>query len=339
MSIKDFISQSLSGKYLFITGATGFFGKNILKYLQKNQIKLGKITILTRNIEKFRTLNPELADISNLGYIERDIATFADDENTNYDYIIHAATSVVEKTASARLLNEIITGTKNILDFAGKCKAKSVVNVSSGAVYGDIDTCTAVTEDQTNMPSLEKKSSSYGIGKLVAEHYSYLYANDQMKVTSLRCFCFGGGYLDMEHYVLGHFIKQATKNEDIVVQAGNGIYRSYLAIEDLVEAILYTMIKANERESNYEVYNVGSDAAITIPELAKVVCHTLNSKSKVTYPNLENRQISYYVPNVDKIRKIGLPMSSGLEDIILDVQKYYLSQMSLRALREQCVAT
>ncbi len=324
MLIKDFISQNLSGKNLFITGSTGFFGKNILNYLQKNQIKLGKITILTRNIEKFKTLNPNLATTPNLGYIEQDISTFASDESACYDYVIHAATSVVEKTHSTKLLGEIIDGTKNILDYAKECGAKSVVNISSGAVYGDIVTCAPVIEDLTNMPKLEKNSSSYGIGKLTAEHYSYLYANDQMKVTSLRCFCFGGEYLDMEHYVLGHFIKQAIKNEDIVVQAGSGIYRSYLATEDLVEAILYTMIKANERETNYEVYNVGSDAAITIPKLAQLVCRTLNSNSKVTYPNLGNKQISYYVPNVDKIRKTGLKMSSKLEDIILDIQKYYL---------------
>lgn len=329
MSIKNFISQNLLDKHLFITGATGFFGKNILNYLHTNQIKPGKITILTRNIQKFRTLHPDLAGISNLEYIEQDISTLDYDEGACYDYIIHAATSVVEKTPSAKLLGEIIIGTKNILDYAKKCNAKSVVNISSGAVYGDISDCVAATECSINIPKIESNSSSYGIGKLVSEHYSYLYANDLMKVTSLRCFCFGGEYLDMEHYVLGNFIKQAIKNEGIIVQAGKGIYRSYLATEDLVEAILYTMIKANDRESNYEVYNVGSDEAIAIPELAKVVCHTLNSQSQVICPNLDKPQVSYYVPNIDKIRKTGLKISSNLAEIILKIQKYYLSRVSL----------
>ncbi|MCC2644752.1 MAG: NAD-dependent epimerase/dehydratase [Burkholderiales bacterium] len=271
-------------------------------------------------------LCPDLNNTLNLEYIEQNISLPLNyTEGASYDFIIHAATGVVEKTPSIVLMEEIISGTKNILDYAKKCNVKSVINISSGAVYGDLSALVAATECLTNMPEVEKTSSSYGIGKLVSEHYSYLYANDLMKVTSLRCFCFGGEYLDMEHYVLGNFIKKAIKNEDIIVQAGKNIYRSYLATEDLVETILYTMIKANDRKSNYEVYNVGSDEAIAIPELAKFICRVLNSHSKIICPNLENKQVSYYVPNVDKIRKTGLEMPSKLADIILNVQKYYLA--------------
>ncbi|HLX55167.1 MAG TPA: NAD(P)-dependent oxidoreductase [Aquella sp.] len=328
MSLKNFISQSLLGKRLFITGGTGFIGKNILNYLHVNQVKLEKISVLTRNSQKFVNEYPDLVCNLNIECIEKDILSLNYD-GADYDYVIHASTSATEKTPSILLMDETVIGAKNILDYARKCKAKSVINLSSGAVYGDIDTYVKVTEDFIYMPKISRQSSSYGIGKLVSEHYSYLYATDKMKVTSLRCFCIGGEYLDLEYYVLGNFIKQATKNETITVQAGKGIYRSYLAAEDLVEATLYTMIKANERESDYEVYNIGSDEAIAISDLARAVCRVLNSKSQVTCPNLDDEKIFYYVPCVDKIRKTGLKMSSKLEDIILDVQKYYLSQMSL----------
>jgi nucleoside-diphosphate-sugar epimerase len=329
-NITKFITDKLTDKKVLISGGTGFIGRNILKYLYKNSIPLANVTVITRCKGRFLKNNPEFVKLSNLDYLETDICDLKY-THKQYDYVIHGATSAIDKTEAKQLFHEAIEGIKKILEFAVNAGATSVINLSSGAVYGSLTQCVPVHESLLTIPVIESKSSSYGLGKRVSEHYSYLYANDLMKVTSLRGFCFGGEYLDMEYYVLGNFIKQATNNENIIVQAGKGIYRSYLAIEDLVEAILYTMIKANDREANYEVYNVGSDEAIAIPELAHTVCQILNSQSKVVCPNLNDEQNIYYVPNVDKIRNTGLKMSSKLEDIILNVQKYYLSQMSLQA--------
>ena len=135
MQFKKYIQQQLDGKNLFISGGTGFFGKNILKYLQSNAIELNRVTVLTRDAQKFKSNYPELLNCSYLDFLEQDITKLSA-TGDKYDYVIHAATSVVEKVDSLRLVNEIIQGTRNILEFAAEAKACSVVNISSGAVYG-----------------------------------------------------------------------------------------------------------------------------------------------------------------------------------------------------------
>ena len=157
----------------------------------------------------------------------------------------------------------------------------------------------------------------------MAEHYSYLYATDYTKVTTLRCFCFGGEYLDASHYVLGYLIQQALANAEIIVQSGSRIYRSYLATDDLVEWILYLLVQAQVRKENYAVYNIGSDEALTIPQLAFKVVEVLNSNSKVICPNLANKEVSFYVPNIDKIRQLGISISVSLDEVIMQTAEFY----------------
>lgn len=324
MLLKNYLNENLSGKSLFITGGTGFFGKSIIDYLSKHEIKLGKLTILTRNIKNFKIANPEFNEVKipYLNFIEQDVQKLQYNNDT-YDYVIHAATSVVDKVDALQLVNEIIDGSKRVLDFASKANAKSFINVSSGAVYGKIKKLEPALESDLSTPSLESNSSSYALGKIISEYYSYLYANSSMKVTSLRCFCFAGAYLNPSVFAIGEFINKALKNEDVLVNSGSGVYRSYLSTCDLVEWMFYVLISSLHRVSNYEVYNVGSENAISLPELASFVIKTLNSKSNLLCPNIKNHGISYYVPNIDKIKQLGVESNYSLDQVIIDTADFY----------------
>lgn len=321
----NFFKGNLASKRIFITGGTGFFGKNLIKFLIDEEIKPELITILSRNPDNFKRANPEL--LTNwLTFISGDIQdlTF---NSFSYDYFIHAATSVVDQGSHTQLVSEIVNGTKQALDFAKQSKVQSFINISSGAVYGQIGTKEAVVEDELRKITIDNKASSYGLGKLLAEHYSYLYANKDMKVTSLRCFCFGGPYLDSKHYALGDFIDHAINNKEIVVQAGSGVYRSYLSTIDLARWIFTLLIQAQNRAIDYDLYNVGSDQTITIPELASKVVEVLNSKSIVKCPNNGHEAVSFYIPNISKAVKSGLLVNDSLESIIQTTATYYINKV------------
>lgn len=313
----------LAGKRIFITGGTGFFGKNLLKFLIEYQLSPSCVTILTRNERKFRQQYPDLCAVSWLNFEQADICDLRWN-NQEYDYFIHAATSVVNQADSATLFDEIVRGTKQALAFAKLAGVKSFINISSGAVYQLNTTLHGLSENAPLVTQLDSVKNTYALAKISSEHLAYLATQTRaLKVTTLRCFCFAGAYLEPSHFAIGEFVQKALNNEDIVVQAGAGIYRSYLAVTDLAQQIFEVLIVSTVRASDYEVYNVGSDNAISLPDLAHQVVAVLGSQSAVITPNLADTKLNYYAPNVTKLQTLLDNAPKSLDAIIVETADYY----------------
>jgi len=194
----------------------------------------------------------------------------------------------------------------------------------NGSYYDYVIHGAPVTENFPSLLQIEQINSTYGMAKLMAEHMSYLYANKyNLKITSLRCFAFGGNYLDKKHFALGDLINKVLNNEDVIVQAGGQVYRSYLSAYDLAEWIIHLLIEGETRSNNYEVYNVGSDIAISIPDLAHRINKVLNGNSSVSCPNLNNHIINYYIPNIEKVKSLGINIKYSLDEVIIQTANYY----------------
>ncbi len=313
----------LASKKIFITGGTGFLGKNLLKFLTDNDINPHNVTILTRNEKKFRQQFPELSNQEWLNFEQSDIRELQWN-NHEYDYFIHAATSVIDQADSGTLFDEIVIGTKQALIFAELAGVKSFINISSGAVYQTNFLLKGITENSPLVHQLDNYKNTYAIAKISGEHLAYLSThNKTMKVTTLRCFCFAGRYLESTHFAIGDFVQKALNHEDIIVQSGNGVYRSYLTGADLARQIFETLALSEIRANNYEVFNLGSDIAISLPDLAHKVVAVLGGKSKVTIPNINHTDINYYVPNVDKLQHLLNSDVRALDLIILETAQYY----------------
>lgn len=313
----------LAGKRIFITGGTGFFGKNLLKFLIEHQLSPSCVTILTRNELKFRQQYPDLCAVSWLNFEQADICDLRWN-NQEYDYFIHAATSVVNQADSATLFDEIVLGTKQALAFAKLAGVKSFINISSGAVYQLNTTLHGLSENAPLVTQLDSVKNTYALAKISSEHLAYLATQTSaLKVTTLRCFCFAGAYLEPSHFAIGEFVQKALNNEDIVVQAGAGIYRSYLAVTDLAQQIFEVLIVSTVRASNYEVYNLGSDNAISLPDLAHQVVAVLGSQSAVITPNLADAKLNYYAPNVNQLQTLLESKPKELSVIITETADYY----------------
>lgn len=315
----------LSGKRIFITGGTGFFGKNLLKFLIEHKINPQNVTILTRNEYKFRQQHPELSSPTWLSFEQSDIRQLSWN-NEEYDYFIHAATNVVNQADAATLFAEISIGTQLALEFAKAAQVKSFINISSGAVYQLNTTLCGLTEDSPLVSQIDDHKNTYALAKISGEHLAYLATQgNSMKVTTLRCFCFAGEYLEPSHFAIGEFVQKALKNEDIVVQSGAGMYRSYLSAADLAMQIFEVLILSTIRTSSYEVYNLGSDDAISLPDLAHKIVVVLGSQSKVITPNLAAAKVNYYVPNSTKLQVRLDNVTKSLDAIIAETAGYYRS--------------
>lgn len=277
----------MSAKKILITGGTGFFGKSILDYHRRHP--LGDLTVLSRSASSFIGRYPELS--SGIGFVDGDVRCF-DVGTDKYDIVIHAATPARVDVPDEEMRSIILDGTANAIRQAKKCGAKKFMMVSSGGVYGKGFTRPISEEDEPH------PYTAYGKAKLEAEQM----AVDSGLYTLLpRCFAFVGKYLDRNaHFAIGNFIRDALAGKDIVINGDGSPMRSYMYADDLVEWLFAIL----ERGESGCPYNVGSDLAISIYDLAYCVRNVLESKSKLIIKGRPVHGVSdYYVPRVDRAKR------------------------------------
>ena len=264
--------DDLRGQRLFITGGTGFFGCWLLEsFLWANDaLDLGaSVVVLTRRPHVFAQKAPHLAGHPALQLHQGDVRTFAYPEG-EFDAVIHAATDVERPGDDLSLFDSIVTGTRRTLEFARNAGAKRFLLTSSGAVYGRQPADLGhLSEEYAGAPDPASRRSAYGEGKRAAEMLCALHAEDgRLEPTIARCFAFVGPYLPLDvHFAAGNFIRDGLAGGPIRIAGDGTPYRSYLYAADLA-IWLWTILL---RGQPLRPYNVGSDAALSIAELAALV--------------------------------------------------------------------
>lgn len=311
--------------HLFITGATGFFGKALLPYLHSiYQTSLPGLTatILSRNPAAFQRDNPLIGSYSWLQFRQGDILDpISFQSSIEFTHILHAAT---DSTAGPTLtpiqrFSQIVDGTRNLLDFACDRRISRFLYISSGGVYGvQPSEMAKVAEDWPYSPDLSNPANAYGLAKRAAEHLCHLYAAAHgVEVVIARCFAFVGPAMPLDaHFAIGNFIRDALSQPVITVAGDGAAVRSYLEQSDLSQWLWVMLLQGSPSEA----YNVGSDQAITIAQLATLVRDLLAPEKEVrilgkTQPTGSR---SRYVPDITKARmKLGLDVKVSLTEAIV----------------------
>jgi nucleoside-diphosphate-sugar epimerase len=321
--------SEFSGKTIFITGGTGFIGKSMLDYFiyinQQKSIEF-KLIILSRNPVNFLKKYPKY-DIAIFEFVKGDIITFDFNVLPKADLIIHAATDADAKLNNEQpllMIDTIVEGTRNILDYAVRTKAAKVLYLSSGAIYGvQPYNMIGFTEDYTGGPDIRTTASAYSEAKRLAEQYCICYKKQyKLDISIARCFAFVGPYLPLDmHFAIGNFINNGLKGEDIIIK-GNGVpLRSYMYSADLIVWLLYVLVKGESGAA----YNVGSDVSFSIHEIANEVAKNFPSVSVqvIGQVNPTDRNQNY-VPNVGKIKNdLQVPNILGLSESIERTIKFH----------------
>ena len=316
--------RSLTGCRLFLTGATGFFGMWLLESLAYAHDTLGvsvSATILSRDPQAFARRVPHLAQHPAFSFVTGDVRDFKFPHG-HFDHVIHAA---AETTAGpvglspADMFSVISGGTQRVLDFAVRAAVGNVLLVSSGAVYGRQPSDMAlVPETWSGAPSLCDPASAYGEGKRVAELLCAI-AHRQcgLSVRIARCFAFVGPHLPLDaHFAIGNFIGDVLHRRHIHVGGDGTPWRSYLHAADLA-VWLWTILHEGH---NLCPYNVGSDQALTIKDLAqRVAAHARGPEAcmvKVARAPA-GADARRYVPEISRARShLGLEVRIGLDEAI-----------------------
>lgn len=260
--------------------------------------------ILSRDPDAFRAANPQFADVDGVKWIAGDVRDFTFPE-CRFDAIIHAATSAVTTISDEEQTSVILDGTRHVAEFAERCGCRKVLFTSSGAVYGPEEA--PVDETAPCHPA-----TAYGKGKLAAER---LLLELGLDVKIARCFAFTGPHLNRNiHFAIGNFMRDCLAGDDIVINGDGTPRRSYLYADDLVEWLFAIL----ERGEAGRPYNVGSDEAVSIRELAERVRSALGAKNGIVVKGApQGGPPSVYVPVVERAREeLGLDVRIGLEEAI-----------------------
>lgn len=324
--------SSLAGQRLFITGGTGFFGLwllSALRVLRSQGIEV-QACVLSRNPASFLARHPQFRDQPWLNFLSGNVRDFEIPER-RFDLILHAATetSMTAHADPARMFDDIVLGTRRVLQMARSSGVRRILLISSGAVYGtQPPEITHQPDDSLMACNPLLATSAYGEGKRVMELMGAMLQLDTgIECLSARCFAFCGPGLPLDgHFAIGNFIRDALHGNQITVQGDGSPKRSYLYGADLAIWLLYLLIRGQSGTS----YNVGSDDALSIKELAYAIRDLLapNTPIKVMQATKCINQIGIsYVPSISRARSIGCrPWTSLTESLTLTAKFHRSSQ-------------
>jgi nucleoside-diphosphate-sugar epimerase len=301
--------DEMRNQRLFISGGTGFFGSWLLSsFLHANRALAlnATATVLSRHPEHFATRVPHLANHPAITLLEGDIRTFPMPSGS-FDFVIHAATDVVTIATDVPPLDRytaIADGTARMLDFAATHNTRKFLLTSSGAVYGkQPSTLSHVPEDYAGAPNALFPASAYGEGKRASELMCALYAQQSaIEFKIARCYALAGPCLPLDsHFAFANFIRDAMRGDTIQIAGDGTTIRSYLYAADL--AIWLWTILFNGPSMG--AFNVGSEEAISIIDLARLTASILNPKIPIHIAQrpLDGAPALRYVPSTRRAQQ------------------------------------
>lgn len=266
----------LNNKTIFVTGAAGFIGSNLVKRLFADA--KGATIIGIDNMNDYydvslkdyhlNELNTTVPEGTTWKFVKGDIA-----DKATIDQIFEAykPAVVVNLAAQAGVRYSItnpdayiqsnLIGFYNILEACRHYPVEHLVYASSSSVYGSNKKVPYSTDDKVDNPvslyAATKKSN-----ELMAHAYSKLY---DIPSTGLRFFTVYGpaGRPDMAYF---GFTNKLVKGDTIQIFNYGNCMRDFTYVDDIVEGVVRIMQGAPSRQTGedglplppYAVYNIGN---------------------------------------------------------------------------------
>ena len=282
-----------------ITGGAGFIGSHLCKKILKEGHKVICIdNLFTGSLNNIS----ELINHKNFQFVDHDITYPFYESSIDEIYNLACPASPIHYQRNPiKTIKTCTLGVINMLGLAKKNNAK-ILQASTSEVYGD-PKIHPQKENYNGNVNLLGTRACYDEGKRCSETlFMDYYRSHDLKIKIIRIFnTYGPNMAVGDGRVVSNFINQAINNQDITIY-GNGCQtRSFMYIDDLINA----MVKMMETSENIiGPINLGNPNEITIKNLAEMVIKLTKSKSKVIFKSLPNDDPKRRNPNITKANKI-----------------------------------
>ncbi len=306
---------SLENKTVFVTGAAGFIGANLVMELLKTVQNMHIIGIDNCNdyydvsLKEYRLSEIEklAAQCSGIKW-EFQKGNIADKAWMDALFMKYKPAVVVNLAAQAGVRYSIdhpdvyieanIIGFYNILEACRHYPVEHLVYASSSSVYGSNKKVPYSTDDKVDNPvslyAATKKSN-----ELLAHAYSKLY---NIPTTGLRFFTVYGpaGRPDMAYF---GFTNKLLKGEIIEIFNYGNCKRDFTYVDDIVEGVKRVMMHAPEKRDGedglpippYAIYNIGNNNPENLLDFVQILSEEL-VHAKVLPPDYDFEAHKKLVP-------------------------------------------
>ena len=261
----------------FVTGGAGFIGSNLVDRLLKDGHEVIAYDNFSTGLREFL----KDATLSNkFRLIEGDTL---DEEKlkkamAGCGLVFHLAANADVRFGTEhprKDLEQNTIATFNVLEAMRHNGIKEIVFSSTGSIYGEAETIP--TPENAPMPV---QTSLYGASKLAGEGMIQAYCEG----FGFKAYIFRFVSILGERYTHGHvfdFYKRLLDNPKELPVLGDGHQRkSYLYIQDCIDAILFVLKNAKDKVS---VFNLGTSEFVEVNDSIKVITEKLKLKPKLKY--------------------------------------------------------
>jgi len=303
----------------FVTGAAGFIGSNLVdRLLARGDEVVGWDNLSTglaeflaeaRRSERFRFVEGDTLDRAGM--------TAA---MTNCDTVFHMAANADVRFGTEhpqKDLEQNTIATFNVLEAMRAGGVKRIAFPSTGSVYGEHTTFP--TPEDAAFPV---QTSLYAASKLAGE-------------AMIGAYCEGFGFRGWifrfvsilgERYTHGHvfdFYKQLLANPAELAVLGDGTQRkSYLYVQDCIDAILLAMHKAREKVN---VLNLGHETYIDVKQSVGWITQALGFKPAIRYGGGARGWIGdnpFIFLDIARMRALGWRPKVSIEDAVVKTLRW-----------------
>lgn len=293
---------------ILVVGANGFIGYHLIKRMESLDINIIGADIHINHLKEFE--QKENIEVCQVNFAEK--VTLFDEKHI--DYVVnlaafgHGHLLSQQKEIDFMPIYNNIRVAENLFKISIKSGVRYFIQMSSASIYGNDN----IIGNEMLCPN---PMSPYAVSKNVMEYIGKIYSGfENLNVVTFRAYNVYGYNKFAKKYgsnLIHNLITYSLNNKNAVIYADLSFKRDYIYVEDVIDAIIYSIFYKLESG----IYNLGTGVAYSINEIWQHINSRIGSTGKLV--SLQRRYFNvpeYSCADINKLLAKGFKSNTSLEE-------------------------